>query len=72
MNTKVTVTERKHYQLKDIIKNLKKSDTCKIQSTIANKFISSVSDDEEIMNWIIKWWINIEIIIYDEVDEVIK
>ena len=34
--------------LKDIIKNLKKFDTWKIQSTIANNFISSI-DEEHIM-----------------------
>ena len=55
---KVTVIEIKHYQLKnllikirpylkDIINNLKKSDTWKIQLTIANNFISSIDNDEE-------------------------
>ena len=33
--------------LKDIINNLKKSDTWKIQLTIANNFISSIDNDEE-------------------------
>ena len=33
--------------LKDIINSLKKSDTCKIQLTIANNFISSINNDEE-------------------------
>ena len=33
--------------LKDIINNLKKSDTWKIQRTIANNFISSIDNDEE-------------------------
>ena len=33
--------------LKDIINNLKKSDTWKIQLTIANKFVSSIDNDEE-------------------------
>ena len=33
--------------LKDIINNLKKSDTWEIQLTIANNFISSVDHDEE-------------------------
>ena len=33
--------------LKDIINNLKKSNTCKIQLTIANNFISSIDNDEE-------------------------
>ena len=32
--------------LKDIINNLKKSDTWKIQLTIANNFISSIDNDE--------------------------
>ena len=32
---------------KDIINNLKKSDTWKIQLTIANDFISSIDNDEE-------------------------
>ena len=33
--------------LKDIISNLKKSDTWKIQLTIANNFMSSIDNDEE-------------------------
>ena len=33
--------------LKDIINNLRKSNTCKIQLIIANNFISSIDDDEE-------------------------
>ena len=33
--------------LKDIINNIKKSDTCKIQLTIANNFTSSIDNDEE-------------------------
>ena len=33
--------------LKDIRNNLKKSDTWKIQLTIANNFISSIDNDEE-------------------------
>ena len=33
--------------LKVIINNLKKSDTSKIQLTIANNFISSIDNDEE-------------------------
>ena len=33
--------------LKDIINNLKKSNTCKIQLTIANNFISSIDNDGE-------------------------
>ena len=46
--------------LKDIINNLKKSDTWKIQLTIANNFMSSI--DNEI----------IESMINDEADEVAK
>ena len=33
--------------LKDIINNLKKSDTWKIQLTVANNFILSIDNDEE-------------------------
>ena len=33
--------------LKDIIYNLKKSNTLKIQLTIANNFVSSIENDEE-------------------------
>ena len=33
--------------LKDIIDNLKKSDTSEIQSAIANNFVSSIDNDEE-------------------------
>ena len=55
---KVTVIEIKLYQLKhylnkispylkDIINNLKKSDTWNIQLAIANNFISSIDNDEE-------------------------
>ena len=33
--------------LNDIINNLKKSDTWKIQLAIANNFISSIGEDEE-------------------------
>ena len=37
--------------LKDIINNLEKSGTWKIQLTIANKFISSIDNDEQrVMN----------------------
>ena len=56
--------------LKDIINNLKKSDTWKIQLTIANNFISSIDNDEErVMH---SKSDNIEIMINDEADEVIK
>ena len=51
LNMKKVGVERKQYQLKnilkDIINNLKKSDTCKIQSTLANNFISSTDNDKE-------------------------
>ena len=56
--------------LKDIINNLKKSDTWIIQLTIANNFISSVDHDEE--HVIQSKSDNIEIMIKDEADEVIK
>ena len=72
--------EIKHYQLKiiklnrkylkDIINNLKKFDTWKIQLTIANNFISSTDNGEEhVMH---SKSDNIEIMINDEADEVIK
>ena len=55
--------------LKDI-NNLKKSETCKIQLTIAINFISSKDNDEErVMH---SKSDNIEIMINDEADEVIK
>ena len=75
---KVTLVEIKHYQLKnkvspqlkDIINNLKKSDTWKIQLTIVNNFISSLDNDEDrVMHSKID---NIEIMINDETDEIIK
>ena len=40
--------------LKDIIKNLGKSDTQKIQLTITNNFISSIDNDEEGVMQVIK------------------
>ena len=56
--------------LKDIINNPKKSDTWKIQLAISNNFISSVDNDEErVMH---SKSDNIEIMINDETDEVIK
>ena len=56
--------------LKDIINNLKKSDTWKIQLTIAYNFISSTDNDEEcVMHSKSN---NIEIMINDKADEVIK
>ena len=56
--------------LKDIINNLKKSDTWKIQSTIAINFISSVDNDEEHVMHSKSG--NKEILINGEADEVIK
>ena len=56
--------------LKEIINNLRKSDTLKIQLTIAINSISSKdSDEERIMYSNIE---NTEIMIYDKADEVIK
>ena len=56
--------------LKDMISNLKESDTWKIQLTIANNFIFSVDNDEErVMHSNCH---NIEIMINDEADEVMK
>ena len=56
--------------LKDIIYNLKKSDTMKIQLTIASKLISFLDNDEErVMH---SKSDNIEIMINNEADEVIK
>ena len=53
--------------MKDIINNLKKPDTWKIQLTIANNFISSIDNDEErVMRSKSN---NIEIMINDEADE---
>ena len=40
--------------LKNIINNLKKSDTWKIQIAIANTFISSI-DNDEVCNAFISW-----------------
>ena len=56
--------------LKDIINNLKKSDTWKIQLAIANNFISSIDNDEERV--IHSKSDNIKITINSEADEVIK
>ena len=76
---KVTAIEKKHYQqknilispyLKDVIKNLKKSDSWKTQLTIANNFISSIDYDEERIMQLKSD--NIETMINDEANEVIK
>ena len=56
--------------LKDIINNFKKSGTLKIRLTIANNFISSLDNDEERVMHL--KGDNIEIMINDEADEVIK
>ena len=56
--------------LKDIINNIKKSGTWKIQLTMAINFISSIDNDEErVMH---SKSDNIEIMVNDEADEVIK
>ena len=56
--------------LQDVINNLKKSDTWKIQLTIANNFISSTDNDEErVMH---SKSDNIEIMSSDKAGEVIK
>ena len=54
--------------LKDIINNPKKSDTCKIQLTVAINFISSKANDEERVMY--SKGDNIEIMINDKADEV--
>ena len=56
--------------LKDIVNNLKKSEMWKIQLTIANNFISSRNNNEECVMY--SKSDNIEIVINDEADEVIK
>ena len=72
---KVLVIEIKPYQsiksyMKNIMNNLKKFDTCKSQLTIAINFISSKDTDEErVMH---SKSDNIEIIIHDKADEVMK
>ena len=56
--------------LKDIINNLKKSDTREIQLTIRNNFIFSIDNDEErVMH---SKSDNMEFMISDEAGEVIK
>ena len=55
--------------LKDIINNLKNSDTWKIQLSIGNNFISSTDDEEQVMH---SKSDNIEIMINDEGDKVIR
>ena len=56
--------------LKDVMSNLEKSSTWKIQLKLANNFISSIDNDEErVMH---SKSDNIEIMPIDEVDEVTK
>ena len=59
------------FPLKDIISDLKKSDTWKIQLTITSKFISSKDDNDE-EHEIHSKGDNIVIIMNDEADEFIK
>ena len=51
---KVMMIEMKHYKLddilKDVINDVKKSDTWKIQLTIAIKFMSKDNDEEHVMH----------------------
>ena len=56
--------------LKDIINNLKKSDTRKIQLAIVNNFISSIDSDEECVMH--PKSDNIEIMMNDKADEIIE
>ena len=56
--------------LKNIINNLKKSHTWRIQLTITNNFISSIDNDENRVMHSKKD--KIKIMISDEADEVIK
>ena len=75
---KITVIEIKHSELKnmirpylkDIMNNLKKSDTQKTQLTIAINFVSSIENDEECV--MLSKRGNLEIMMNDEADEVIK
>ena len=56
--------------LKDIINNLKKSDTWNVQLTIENKFCSSKNNNEErIMHSKSN---NLEFMIYDNEDEIFE
>ena len=56
--------------LKDIVNNLKKSDTRKIQLTIANNFILFIDNERERV--MISQYDQIETMINDEEDKVIK
>ena len=56
--------------MKDIINNVKKSDTWKIQLTMANYFISSIDNgDEHVMH---SKSDNMEIMVNDKADEFIR
>ena len=69
LSVKEYLNESKSY-LKDIITDLQKSSTWKIQLTIAVNFISSEDNDEEqVMH---SRSDNIEVLAYDNVNEVIK
>ena len=73
MNKTLTVEEylnKVRSYLKDIMNNLKKSDTWKIQLTIANNFTFSVDNDEQCVMH--SKCDNIKIAISDQADEVIK
>ena len=56
--------------LKDIINNLEMSDTCKIQLIIVNNFTSSI--DNNVKHVMHSKSDNVEIMINDEADKVIK
>ena len=69
LSVKEYLNESKSY-LKDVITDLQKSSTWKIQLTIAVNFISSEDNDEEqVMH---SRSDNIEVLAYDNVNEVIK
>ena len=69
LSVKEYIKKIKSY-LKDIIYNLKNFGTWKIQLTIANNFISFLNNDEERVTH--SKGDNIEIMINDEADEVMK
>ena len=81
LNAKVIVIEKKalsvkeylikiRWYLKDIINNFKKSDTWKIQLTVAISFISSKGNDEECVMYQKNG--DIKVMIDDSADEVMK
>ena len=67
---KTLLVEEYLKKIRPYFKDIKTSDTWKIQLTIANNFISSLDNDEEHITHSTSD--NIEIIISDEVDKVIK